>query len=84
MNKSNQRCKRCNGCFCELFSKLRKGTIVQLAVGPNFIEPGDEEEFQFISFDEKTCCVTLRDTDNNVVIFNCERLVAVEIGTGIA
>ncbi len=80
----NDRCNRCNSCFCSLFAELQSGTVVLIAIGPNFIVPEDEEEFKFICFDEHSCCITLADTDNDIVIFNCQDLVAVEIRTGNA
>ncbi|WP_408009815.1 hypothetical protein ACJROX_05815 [Pseudalkalibacillus sp. A8] len=69
---------KCKSCLCDLLRDLEKGTLIRLAFLEDFFEA--DQEYRFVCFDEKTCCVTLIDpTDNNAFVLDCNELVAFEI-----
>ncbi|MGM7700971.1 hypothetical protein ACSVDE_04545 [Pseudalkalibacillus sp. Hm43] len=70
---------RCEGCICDVFRTLDKGARVKIAfLSEEFFTNGGEINFTFLCFDDKTCCVTLRD-DNEAVLVDCRDIIAIEL-----
>lgn len=72
----------CEGCICDVLKTLEQGTVLRIAFLEDFVQQsgGNEIEFTFVCFDEKSCCVTLIDqNDDNAVLIDCRELIAIEI-----
>ncbi|MGP4078612.1 hypothetical protein ACTWQL_01765 [Pseudalkalibacillus sp. R45] len=69
----------CDCCICEIFKGLKPGEIISFVV-QNSDQYFEDEEFTFVSFNPKNCCVTLNRFEvNNPVIVDCKKVVGVKI-----
>ncbi|WLD94974.1 hypothetical protein [Alkalihalobacillus sp. AL-G] len=69
----------CNSCICKLLSGLDVGTTIRFAID-NTDEFFELEDFTFLCFEHKNCCVTLqRPQEDTIVVVDCTKIAGVKI-----